>query len=160
MTNYGYYYFGKKENHMMIKNRILKHISFLLCASVVAGGLSACNVYYKPEPRHQLLVEVFYLQRIALPAQAKVSVTLNDVSLADAPAVVIDRQEITANGKQVPIIFTLTYDPTQLIAGHTYSVGARIELDGQLMFINTEHHGVKLDGSDIQPVRVRVNTPH
>jgi putative lipoprotein len=36
-------------------------------------------------------------------------------------------------------------------------VSARIELNGKLLFINTEHHGVKLDGSDEQPVRIKVD---
>jgi putative lipoprotein len=36
-------------------------------------------------------------------------------------------------------------------------VSARIEVDGKLLFISTEHNGVKLDGSDPVPLRIRVD---
>jgi putative lipoprotein len=57
----------------------------------------------------------------------------------------------------VPLPFHLSYDPAQVKPGHRYAVSARIELDGKLLFINTEHHGVQLDGSDAQPVRIKVD---
>ncbi|MBO1539759.1 YbaY family lipoprotein [Pseudomonas sp. OA65] len=100
--------------------------------------------------------EVFYLQRIALPSNATLSVTLQDVSLADAPAMVLDEQSGPVKG-QVPLPFHLSYDPTQVKPGHRYAVSARIEVDGQLMFITTEQHTVQLDGKDPQPLKIRVN---
>jgi putative lipoprotein len=36
-------------------------------------------------------------------------------------------------------------------------VNARIEVDGKLMFITTENHAVRLDGTDPQPLKVRVD---
>jgi putative lipoprotein len=102
--------------------------------------------------------EVFYLQRMALPPSATLSVSLQDVSLADAPAVVLARQSGPVNA-QVPLPFHLQYDPEQLQPGHRYAVSARIESDGQLLFISTEHYGVKLDGSDQQLLRIRLNPP-
>ncbi|MCY1182957.1 putative lipoprotein YbaY [compost metagenome] len=99
---------------------------------------------------------MFYLQRIALPPAATLSVSLQDVSLADAPAVTLARQSGPVAG-QVPLPFHLEYDQAQVKPGHRYAVSARIELDGKLLFINTEHHGVNLDGLDAQPVRIRVD---
>jgi putative lipoprotein len=99
---------------------------------------------------------VFYLQRIALPPAATLSVSLQDVSLADAPAVTLAEQKGPVKG-QVPLPFHLTYDPAQVKPGHSYSVSARIELDGKLLFITTERHTVQLNGQDPQPLRVRVN---
>ena len=100
--------------------------------------------------------EVFYLQRIALPPSATLSVSLQDVSLADAPAVVLDEQKGPVKG-QVPLPFHLSYDPAQVKPGHRYSVSARIEVDGKLMFITTENHAVQLDGKDPQPLKIRVD---
>lgn len=100
--------------------------------------------------------EVFYLQRIALPPAATLSVSLQDVSLADAPAVVLDEQKGQVKG-QVPLPFHLSYDPAQVKPGHRYSVSARIELNGKLLFISTEHHAVQLDGNDPQPLKIRVD---
>lgn len=100
--------------------------------------------------------EVFYLQRIALPPSATLSVSLQDVSLADAPAVVLDEQKGPVRG-QVPLPFHLSYDPAQVKPGHRYSVSARIEVNGELMFITTENHAVQLDGKDPQPLKIRVD---
>lgn len=118
--------------------------------------LGACNSM-NPAPKASLDGEVFYLQRIALPPTATLSVSLQDVSLADAPAVTLAEQKGPVNGKQVPLPFHLSYDPAQVKPGHSYSVSARIELDGKLMFITTERHSVQLNGQDPQPLRLRVD---
>ncbi|RUS66108.1 hypothetical protein CUZ56_02186 [Saezia sanguinis] len=144
----------------MIHSHTLKRLGLLLCAGAVAMVAAGCaGKTSAPLAAQQAFIrgEVFYLNRMALPADAQLTVSLNDVSLADAPAKVLSRQEINTAGKQVPISFTLTYDPTQVQANHTYSISARIEQQGQLLYINTEHIGVKLDGTDPQPVRVKVD---
>lgn len=121
----------------------------------VATLLSACSSAPLAS-KNSLDGEVFYLQRIALPPTAVLSVSLQDVSLADAPAVVLDEQRGPVKG-QVPLPFHLSYDPAQVKPGHRYAVNARIEVDGQLMFITTEQHTVQLDGKDPQPLKIRVN---
>lgn len=120
-----------------------------------AALLSACQST-TPAGKVSLDGEVFYLQRIALPPSATLSVSLQDVSLADAPAVVLDEQKGPVKG-QVPLPFHLSYDPTQVKPGHRYSVSARIEVNGELMFITTENHAVQLDGKDPQPLKIRVD---
>ncbi|AIS14711.1 YbaY family lipoprotein [Pseudomonas sp. SK3(2021)] len=117
--------------------------------------LGACNSM-QPASNASLDGEVFYLQRIALPPAATLSVSLQDVSLADAPAVVLAEQKGPVKG-QVPLPFHLSYDPAQVKPGHRYSVSARIEMAGKLLFVTTEHNGVKLDGSDPQPLKIRVD---
>ncbi|AJO76833.1 MULTISPECIES: YbaY family lipoprotein [Pseudomonas] len=117
--------------------------------------LGACHSM-QPASHASLDGEVFYLQRIALPPAATLSVSLQDVSLADAPAVVLAEQKGPVKG-QVPLPFHLSYDPAQVKPGHRYSVSARIEVAGKLLFITTEHNGVKLDGSDPQPLKIRVD---
>lgn len=119
--------------------------------------LAACQSATPPTATVESLDgEVFYLQRIALPPTATLTVSLQDVSLADAAAVVIDEQRGQVKG-QVPLPFKLSYDPAQVKPGHRYAVSARIEVDGQLMFITTEQHAVQLDGKDPQPLKIRVN---
>lgn len=130
-------------------NRLLA----LFAAPLLAAGLlSACA---SQAPTASVTGEVFYLQRMALPPQAVLSVTLQDVSLADAPSIELARQQGQVNG-QVPLPFRLDYNPQQVDPRHRYSVSARIELDGRLLFISTQHYGVKLDGSD-QPLRIRLD---
>ncbi|WP_223486506.1 YbaY family lipoprotein [Pseudomonas sp. A-RE-19] len=129
----------------------MKKLSLVLLTAL----LGACQST-QPSANASLDGEVFYLQRIALPPNATLSVSLQDVSLADAPAVVLDEQKGPVKG-QVPLPFHLSYDPAQVKPGHRYSVSARIEVDGNLMFISTENHAVKLDGKDPQPLKIRVD---
>ncbi|PJY94541.1 YbaY family lipoprotein [Pseudomonas donghuensis] len=129
----------------------MKKLSLILLGSLLAACSST------PEAsKASLDGEVFYLQRIALPPAATLSVALQDVSLMDAPAITLASQSGPVKGN-VPLPFHLSYDPAQVKPGHRYAVSARIELDGKLLFINTEHHGVQLDGNDPQPVRIKVD---
>ena len=121
----------------------------------VATLLSACQST-PPGSKASLEGEVFYLQRIALPPTAILSVSLQDISLADAPAKVIDEPRGQVQG-QVPLVFHLSYDPLKIEPNHRYSVSARIEVVGKLMFTTTENHAVRLDGTDPQPLKVRVD---
>ncbi|MDF0730493.1 YbaY family lipoprotein [Pseudomonas entomophila] len=129
----------------------MKKLVTLCCATLLA----ACSSQ-TPKPQASLDGEVFYLQRIALPSAATLSVSLQDVSRMDAPAVTLAKQSGPVQGN-VPLPFHLAYDPAQVKPDHRYAVSARIELDGKLLFINTEHHGVQLDGSDPLPLRIKVD---
>jgi len=129
----------------------MKNLTLLL----VTALLGACSAWHQP-PQASIDGEVFYVQRIALPPSATLSVSLQDVSLADAPAQVLARQSGPVKG-QVPLPFHLKYDPKQIQAGHRYSVSARIEQDGKLLFISTEHYSVQLDGQEQPPVRIRLS---
>jgi putative lipoprotein len=64
--------------------------------------------------------EVTYRERIALPPDAVLVVELADVSLADAPAIVIGRRRIAPAG-QVPIRFDIGFDPKAIQKGRTYA---------------------------------------
>jgi putative lipoprotein len=77
--------------------------------------------------------QVVYRQRIALPENAEITVSIVDVSLADAPAPVLATQVI--HGGQVPIPFELVLDLNAARPHAMLSIGARIEADGQLIWI-------------------------
>lgn len=79
--------------------------------------------------------DIAYRERIALPENAVATVSLIDVSLADAPSVTIGEDVIDPAG-QVPIGFVIDFDSDDLTEGHSYAVAARIEVDGELWFIN------------------------
>ena len=124
----------------------------ILSLTALLGACSSVN----STPQASLDGEVFYLQRIALPPTATLEVRLQDVSLADAPAVTLAKQSGQIKG-QVPLPFHLTYDPSQIKPGHTYAVSAQIEDNGQLLFITTEHNGVDLNDHTSQPLRLRMD---
>ena len=53
-------------------------------------------------------------QRIALPPDAVLTVTLSDASLADAPARVLSQKAVRTEGKQAPFNFALPYNPADI----------------------------------------------
>lgn len=100
---------------------------------------------------------VAYRQRIALPPNAVVKVKLQDVSRMDAPAILIDEQTIATDGKQVPIPFTLQYNPNDVQPQARYAVAAEIWVDGQREWISTTRHSVVTGNAPTQDVTVMVN---
>lgn len=98
-------------------------------------------------PAARVAGTVTYLQRIALPPEAVIKVQLLDVSRADAPAVVLGEQVITAGGRQVPFAFEIAYDPARIDPRMTYAVSARIEEGGRLRFISDQRHAVITRGA-------------
>jgi uncharacterized lipoprotein YbaY len=99
---------------------------------------------------------VAYLQRIALPPNAIIEVSLQDVSKADAPAEVLDSVKIPSVGRQVPIPFTLHYDPAQIDERYTYTVSARITVDGVLTWISKTQNPVLTRGAPTDNVEIIV----
>lgn len=97
---------------------------------------------------------VTYRQRIALTPQAEVHVELREVSLPDVPAVTIAKQVIATPG-QVPIPFSLEYDPTKILPRRSYAVSARIVDRGQLLFVTDERFAVLADAAQ-EPVEIVV----
>jgi putative lipoprotein len=83
--------------------------------------------------------EVIYLERIALPPGAEVSVELEDVSRADAPAVVLASTRFEAEGGP-PYPFELTYDPADIDERMRYALRAAISLGDELLFTTDTHH--------------------
>ena len=126
------------------------HKPLLLAFAVTLGGCSMLA------PKASLDGEVVYLQRIALPPSATLNVKLQDVSMADAPAIALAEYDGPITG-QVPIPYHLVYNRNDVKAGHRYSVSARIEAEGRLLFVTTDHHAVQLNGQDPQPLRIRVD---
>lgn len=77
---------------------------------------------------------LFYREKIALLPDAEIKLTLEDISRADAPAIIVAEQTFTGDGDQVPLDFALSYDAREIKDQHRYSVRAQIRLDGKLIF--------------------------
>jgi putative lipoprotein len=91
---------------------------------------------------------------VALTPEAELQVELRDVSRQDAEAPLIAKRVIARPG-QVPIAFTLDYDPTLIEPGRTYAVSARITDRGQLQFV-TDTRVAVLPGAAAMPVDIVV----
>lgn len=99
---------------------------------------------------------VAYRQRIALLPNAIVKVKLQDVSRMDAPAILLDEQTIQTDGKQVPIPFTLKYNPSQIQDKSSYAVSAEIWVGNKREWISTTRNAVISQGKPTTNITVVV----
>ena len=90
---------------------------------------------------------VTYKHRMALPPDAVVDVSLQDTSLADAPARVVGRTTIATRGAQVPIPFRIDVDPAAIDPSHRYTVRATITVDGKMLFTSPTAYPVLTRGA-------------
>ena len=119
-------------------------------AAIFALGLSLAGCASTPPAADMLTVtgSIAYRERIALPPNARIEVRLDDVSLADAPARTLARQDFAADGKQVPFAFSLPVDRAEIDPRHSYAVAARIsDADGKLMFVTDTRNSVAFDAA-------------
>ena len=133
----------------MQKNRRLLNRKTALSAAIITGlliSLAGCATTAQQATKVEqaaiiqqqtITANVFYLQRIALPPGAEVSLILEDVSKMDMPAEVIAEQIFTAVGAP-PYQVNLSYNEAQIKPLHRYVLRAQITLDGQLLFTNTQ----------------------
>ncbi len=122
-------------------------LSLAVSAALVPSGAALAA-------QRRLRGTVFYRERMALPPGATVEVSLLDVSLADAPATTIARTRLRA-GAGGRTRYSLRYDEAAIQPGRRYALRARIELNGELLFISTDHHPVPTDGKEYGDILVR-----
>lgn len=115
------------------------HYGLALCATLavwLAGGCTSTGT----APGASLTGSATYRERIALPPDAVFEATLEDVSRADAPTLVVASARVPS--PRVPIAFSIPYDPSRIEANRRYAVRGRITLNGQLMFTSDTAHPV------------------
>jgi putative lipoprotein len=96
-------------------------------------------------------------QRIALPPDAVLTVTLSDASLADAPSKVIAQRAVRTEGKQAPFNFVLPYNPADIQPNARIILSAAITVNGRMMFItDTIQEVVNRNGTRADLVMVPV----
>ncbi|WP_299014925.1 YbaY family lipoprotein [uncultured Photobacterium sp.] len=126
----------------------MKKMFTLIAALAVVLVISACtNLVKQDADLAQVEGSLTYRERIALPHDARITVTLSDVSLMDAPAEVVSSQAFMADGKQVPFEFSLNFVKSEIKSGHTYAISARIEVNNKLMFITDTVNPVITDSA-------------
>ena len=122
-------------------------LRILLAAASITGCVTGTPAGTDKDKYPAVSGTVTYRQRIALPPNAVVRVTLADVSLQDVAARVFTEIEIPTAGRQVPIPFRLTYWPERIEATHTYSVRAQIVVDGALFMTSITTYPVITGGA-------------
>ena len=90
---------------------------------------------------------VSYRVRSALPPDAIIQVQLQDVSRAEAPAMIVAEDQVPLGQRQVPVPFELKFDPAKIDLRHTYAISARIVVEGQPRFVNDRIYRVLSQGN-------------
>ncbi|MCP4360498.1 MAG: META domain-containing protein [Chloroflexi bacterium] len=137
----------------------MKKIGYLLTAVTLIIILAACSGNSEEVVSDAAVNgNISYLQRIALPDNAVVNITIQNASIADAPpeVSVISATSIESPG-QVPIPFSTLYSPEDVDSNSTYLLYVRIEdSSGNLLFLNTNGTPVLTHGSPTENVEVIV----
>lgn len=98
---------------------------------------------------------VWYRERVMLPTGTEVRVSLEDVSKMDVQSELIAETRFTPQGGP-PWDFTMPYDPEEINDRGRYALRTRIEVNGKLIFTNTEHIPA-FDGKPGEPINILVS---
>lgn len=119
----------------------------VMCISIVFMTLVGVAQATRPLAQGDVIEGTLtYRERIALPPEAVAEVSLLDTSRADAAAIVIAKMNVLPEGLQVPLPFTLRYDPGRIVPTHTYTVRAIIRIGRQMMFTTDTAYPVITQG--------------
>ncbi|CAM3709458.1 YbaY family lipoprotein [Litorimonas haliclonae] len=128
---------------------------------ILFGGLAGCteatntpseasdSVEAQAEMK-EVTGQISYRERIALRPRAVAEIELQDISVADRAAPVLEKQIIELDGQQVPVNFKLSVDPRELEPRGRYSIRAAIN-DGndRLLFTTDTVHLVEPGPEDV-----------
>lgn len=108
----------------------------------------------------QVQVSVAYRERIMLTPGHVISVRVEDVSLADAPARVLAEVRRPLESRAPPFVVTVQVPADEVDPRHTYAVRAEIrDPDGALRFTTDIRHVVLTQGARNQADIVLVAVP-
>jgi len=120
----------------------------IVVTAISALLLLAPSLSYAQTNQAAITGTVTYRERIALPSDAAIDVQLVDTSVADVAVQTVAESMLNAEGRQVPIPFTLNYDPALIVPTHRYSLRATIRSgDGMLLFSTTQAYPVLTHGA-------------
>jgi putative lipoprotein len=125
-------------------------IKQIMCVIAMIAAISGCQT--SPQ-NSQIVGEVLYKQRIALPADSVIQIQLQDVSLQDVKAEILAEYEISPVTGVTPFEFVVPMDAFK--TGHRYAISARITVADELWFINTQSYPVDINNP--QPLTVVVD---
>ena len=78
---------------------------------------------------------VWIRQKVALPPDAVLTVTLSDASLADAPSKVLSQKAVRTEGKQSPFSFVLPFNPADIQPNARILLSAAVTVNDKLVYI-------------------------
>jgi putative lipoprotein len=107
-----------------------------------------------PSATQTLRGSVRYRNRVAIPPDAVLRVTIEDVSQVTTGSKPFAEEDIRAKGRQIPIKFEVKYDPSAILPDHRYDLRAKITSGGRLMFTTTNSYPVLTQGAPVNNVNL------
>ena len=101
----------------------------------VRGPIPASGSYLPGIAQPSVTGTVNIRQKIALPADAVLTVTVSDASLADAPSKIITQRVTLTNGKQSPFHFVLPYNPSDIQPNARVLLSAAVAINHRVTLI-------------------------
>ncbi len=131
----------------------------LLVAALMVGCGGNKPLVDKPTFWRTIEGTITYGERTSLNSGAVLQVWLLGTERLGTPSKMIVSSTISNPG-QVPISFTLDYDPAWIIADHFYTVRAEIRDRGRLVFMSDRPVLVELTdkGASVEVALIRANT--
>ncbi len=131
-----------------------------LLSLLLVAILASCATH-QPNKTAFITGEASYRERIAVQPGTRFEAVLQDVSLADAPAVELGKFVIE-NAGNPPYQFSIAYDSSKIELGHQYAVRATLRNGDFLIFTSDTFIPVINNGkvNDIQINMVSVAPPH
>ena len=121
------------------------------CAGLLV--VAACTQTRPPKSELSAVSgQITYRERMALPDTARVELQILDVTDEEADPTLVSEKLIEAPG-QVPIAFSIGYDPRAIDPNHTYALRAKIRVGDDLWFASSFDVRVLTGGN---PTRVEV----
>lgn len=136
----------------------------VLCAMAAGLLLSACAMQPPMPPSHIVTGTARFDGQVALPPNAVLDVSVADVSLADARAVILAQFAGPASGAQ-PLRFSLPVEKRLVQERGSYSVRAEIVVDGKILYVTDSaypvlgHSGKTHADVLLRPVDTRAQPP-
>lgn len=125
----------------------MRHAPMILPAALVLAACAATPGPNASTGMTTVSVTSTYRERIMLPPGHVLTVRIEDVSLADAPAVVLAETRKPLEGGP-PYAVTLGVPTGQIDPRHTYAARADIrDADGRLVFVTDTRHAVLTQGA-------------
>lgn len=118
----------------------MKALSILGVGTCLAIAMTGCNhdtAIVGDQSMATVKVEAFYRERMMVPPDSVLRVTLSDVSKMDVAATLIS-EVVRENPGAPPYQVELEYDPAEIDERFNYAVRATLHAHGKLLFTTTE----------------------
>jgi putative lipoprotein len=129
--------------------RVLSALALLLTLVLAFGCETPEDELPTEEGPARVFGTVTYLQRVSLPPDAVVHVSLFDGARDSQSRNLVNEQTVAAEG-ELPYHFAVWYKPDTLDPHHTYTLEARIDAGGHTWFKNTNEVRVITHGAPSQ----------